>query len=572
VLPLEPILALLASPTPTHTRLLRWIGGLLAALLLLAGGAYALLHILVDADTVSTRLTDVLADATDSLYAAEVERVRFRLFPATLVAEGLTLKPRDARLRALEAAGRLPGYWAEVHLPALRLHGVDAWTLLRRQALAFGTVDVEQPRVRLTARPAPADEDDDAPSGATPRRDVHAALARSLPALSMAQLSLDDGTLILAQHGPDAPPPDTLAGLAVILRDVRVDSAAARDTTRFLFSDDVAVRLEGFTQYACDGTHAVHVGPVAASSRAGTVSIDAVRLAPTSKSSGPAGACNRDRIDIGARGLHLRQLSFRRLLERGELVAAMLRIDTLTVDVYSNKQLPPTGPPAQPVLPNEAFRNLGLALGVDTLYVAAGDIRYAELAPDGARPGRLHFASVKAQMRGVANRPGLLAHDGPAVIDVEALLAGQGLLRAEITYALLAPTLTMRYRGGLGRMDASGFNDILVDLEGIRLTSGRVEAVDFDVHVRNGLAAGHLVARYHDLSIDVMDKATRSENVLQQLEAFVANSVVLRTQNPPEGEETPYVAQIEYQKQPTDPFFGFLWFSLRQGLLGTLGM
>jgi hypothetical protein len=207
---------------------------------------------------------------------------------------------------------------------------------------------------------------------------------------------------------------------------------------------------------------------------------------------------------------------------------------------------------------------------VDEFVIKNGSVHYSEIAKNGARPGTMRFEEVNVTMRGITNQHA--AASLPCRVDVHTLLVGVGPTDLTLDYDLAAPQLLLRYRGSIGRMPATNFNEMLVDLDGLRVTSGVLDSTWFDFDVREDRAAGRVQVLYHDLSSEVVDKVTRDSGVGEKLKTFLNNTFVVTSANPPTPDVPALVVPVRQERVPKDNLFRFLWVIVREGVYETLGI
>jgi hypothetical protein len=131
---------------------------------------------------------------------------------------------------------------------------------------------------------------------------------------------------------------------------------------------------------------------------------------------------------------------------------------------------------------------------------------------------------------------------------------------------------SFQYSGSLGSMKLSALNRFIDPAEQMRITSGRLRAGSFDVNVTAGYASGSVRVLYNDLTLAAIDKRTGSENgFLDVLASLVANTITIRANNVPDKAGVMKIGKVKYTRQRDDPFFRFVWFSLRSGLGDVVG-
>jgi hypothetical protein len=120
-------------------------------------------------------------------------------------------------------------------------------------------------------------------------------------------------------------------------------------------------------------------------------------------------------------------------------------------------------------------------------------------------------------------------------------------------------------------MDAQSFNDAFVYLSGVRIKRGQVERLQFSAEVREGRAEGTVRGRYHDLSVEMLDKETGDRGLRKRVESFVLDDLMLKSENR-DDDSDPRTGRIEHEHDEDHTFFKFLWHSLRSGLFSLLGL
>lgn len=551
---------------------LRWIGiGLLVLLVLYAGISVAL-HILFDAEYVEGKINEALTAETDGVYQVEVDAVRWSLVRRAVRAEQVALRPNPQAVERLQDAGRPPAFEGSADVSELGIEGVHLWPLLWNRELRVNAVTVRQPHVHIAATGRSGGEEEQEETH-DPAASVHQRLARSLPEVQVQQVSVDGGIVSLEQSPEHPSPSDTLWGVSTRIRDLAIDSVSARDTSRVLFSEDIRIAFDGYRHVSADSLYALTLGPMRVSTREASMVADSVRLAPTV----PDDAFMRrheyqtDRFVTAARRVDLDGFDIRQLIEEQALHLERAHLDSLVVDAYRDTRLPLEDPEAPAPMPNEAFRTLDRDVRIDTIRVTDGYTAYSERHEGAPEPGIISFEDLSASIYNVTNDPGRMTLETPAVIDARTRVAGAGRLQTTIRLPLLSPHLTFSYEGQLGSMDARAFNTAFVNMAGVRVESGEVDSLWFDADIQEGNATGSVQGIYRDLEIEILDEEFREQGVTGRLKTFAANELVLESENTPDDGEL-RAGTIDRAHNEDEPFFQFLWLSLRSGLYSLVGL
>jgi hypothetical protein len=255
-------------------------------------------------------------------------------------------------------------------------------------------------------------------------------------------------------------------------------------------------------------------------------------------------------------------------LYHGRVAVGSIRIKAPVAEIYLDRTVPGAQEATPSTLPHELLVSCGRPVRINTIHITDGDLRYSERAADGIRPGTFQFADLSAMITHVTNDTTRMGT--PCAIEVRARLADAGQMEAMFEYDLASKRLNMAYRGSVGAMGASSLNELLVDLEGIRVTGGTIDSTSFSFHVVDDVATGELQVLYHDVDFEMVDKNTREEGISERFATFMTNTKI-RPSNP-DGDEPPIVVTIVREREPHVPLFKFVWKTIREGLLSTLGV
>ena len=222
-------------------------------------------------------------------------------------------------------------------------------------------------------------------------------------------------------------------------------------------------------------------------------------------------------------------------------------------------------------MPHELLTQMPRSVRIDTIAVKNGSMTYSELARDGARPGTISFEDVNAEVYGLISdpKPGF---DAPCRIDLRMLLAGKGATEITLVYDLTSPRLDLSYQGSVGPMPAKAFNEILENLEGVRVNAGHHDSTWFSFDVKGDVADGKVQVLYHGLDSEMIRKGTHEQGLSENLRTFIGNRFKMNEANPPDDKTPALVVPVHHERPGPENFFRFLWVIVRQGLYVTMGI
>lgn len=455
----------------------------------------------------------------------------------------------------------------EVEAETADLDGVSLWALTLGGALRAEALRLERPSVTLRG-----DGREASPGGPRGER------PEDEPAVAIGRLEVRDGRLTVptgagaaAGDGARTSAGHVAEGIALTLTDVSL-GRRERGGLPLRLQGGGEARLERYRGPLGGRMHAVELRGAAASVEGDSVRVDSVRLRPLPDEDGFVRRLEyrADRVQLAAGPVRARGLDVRGLVRGERLRARRVDVGSPAIAVHSDKRLPVRSGQPPPVMPPERLRDAGLPVTIDTVRVRDGRVAYSERTEAAERPGRVSFEKIDATVLRLTNDSARAREEGPALMRVTARIFGAALLRAEFEVPVLSPDLDFTFAGELGEMDLRSLNDMLEPVDGLRVEDGRLERLSFEGRVRSGRAIGAVRGRYRELAVVKVDPESGDQDLPDMVESALLDAEI-ENANPSAAGGEPRIGRIDHRRSPDDPFFQFLWESLRSGLLELAG-
>ena len=275
----------------------------------------------------------------------------------------------------------------------------------------------------------------------------------------------------------------------------------------------------------------------------------------------------KTRLNVVTRQCSVEGLSFSDILKGENYHARSIQIRDAIADVFLNKDRPDSRDTVGPFMPNEILGSIKRKVSVDRVSITNSQMKYSERFDRDAKPSFITFDSMNVLAEGIANH-------GPRgsviVVHADTKFADAGTMTLNMTFPVASPDFSFKYSGSLSRMDLRPINSFLEISDQMRIKSGVLEGVTYDIQVISGHASGNVSGVYRDLRMASITKKTGSEKGLSNaVKTFLANTFKIRKDNVPGGMK---IGRIKYDRLPDDPFFQYAWFSLRTGVQDVLGL
>lgn len=557
------------SDSLARERLVRWIvvtiGGIAAFLFAVT----LALHVWFDADFIERRVNAAFNESTDARYRVDIENVEWgflgrsvRLRETSLRSDMLDADPEGVSKTAAEQALQLT-------VPEIHVLGISWWAVLWHRHLILDDIRFDDPRVSRSV--GEFEEFAQMRDESAGRRIGRASEATGLGLIRTHRFEVSNGTLLL--DGETNAPTDSLWGLSLELDTLSLDPSSWRSEDRSLVSRLQTASFDGLHYGPTDDSYVLSAGVGRLSRLDSSVTVGSIQYRPSVSDSVfmDQQTYRANRVRSSVEEISVRGMNVGRLLSDTAVVAATIRIDGLDLDVYRDNHLPedPDDPP--PPMPQDLVRGFDHPLDVETIQVRQGRIRYSKRPEEVPSPGTILFDSLWASAYHVTNDPKEMSPTSPSIVDARTDVAGVGRLTASFRIPLMSPHLSLSYRGRLGSMNATAFNETFVNLSGVRVESGMVDSLWFEATVNRGKATGIVHSTYRNLEIETLDRTTGNRGLKSRLKTLVVNGLGVRSTNVP-TEEPFRTGDIEHERNPDNSFFKFLWHALRDGIYSLIGI
>ena len=122
-------------------------------------------------------------------------------------------------------------------------------------------------------------------------------------------------------------------------------------------------------------------------------------------------------------------------------------------------------------------------------------------------------------------------------------------------------------------MDLKGINSAIRPLSMVKINSGEVKGLTFDIHANRSVATGTLRVLYNDLNVSLLGQDSLFKTLkTKPIQSLYANIFIIKHNNPDKPGDAPRVALINVRRTPDAPFFKFIWQSLLAGLKPEIGL
>lgn len=269
-----------------------------------------------------------------------------------------------------------------------------------------------------------------------------------------------------------------------------------------------------------------------------------------------------NRFEAGLSQILFNDFSAAEYLKSGNLISSSIEIGELELNVFRDKRIKfrhTEKPTFQDMLYNYRGR-----IDIDSIGIRSGNIIYTEHAEKANEPGMISFNEIAVGFYKITNDTVYKTEKAYLGFNAEAMLMGKAKLNVLLKSKLFDPQNIFTVNGSLSAMEISELNPILEKSASINVTSGKIDAMNFNFTANNTNACGQMNLRYHGLNVAVKNRRTDDTTAIKERIISVIANLKIADSNPSPGEEL-RIGIID-QERDTERFF--IHYSFRSILSG----
>ncbi|GEM_PF-5514996 len=271
-----------------------------------------------------------------------------------------------------------------------------------------------------------------------------------------------------------------------------------------------------------------------------------------------------DRVDLVIPRIRAIDLDVKQMIE-GEIDMGKLLIEKADLVVFHDKARPMDTTIKQ--LPHVSLNELPTFVKVDTVQIEGSTISYLEQREEIAHPGRITFSDITAILQGITNKARNIERQSTVELDLQARVMQSARLKLNAWFPMNQDG-RHRLRGSVDSLQMSKLNPILEPLLLVRVKSGVINSLNFDMELGPQQSAGKVKMDYSGLNIEILNKGDIGDTGHQIIASFLANALKVKSEN----QEPLRVGEISVRRNRKRSMFNYWWKSLAAGLKHSIGL
>ncbi len=543
-------------------RLLVTLGVLIGVILILA--------LLVNrywSPILASRVKSTVQTSTDGLYVIDFSDAKLHIIKGEIDIYNITLKPDTSVYNRKLKEHLAPNNLVELHVKRLILSHIHPFKLYFQNKLDIGQITLREPELDVSYQLNHSKD-----TLTKDNRTTWQKMRGTLRTVHIGQISLSDIKLHYRDYSGNKLAFSELKEMNLTATDLLIDSATQTDRSRLLYCRDIVAELNNYSGRSPNGLYTYKVKSLRLSTQTSKLNIEGLDLKPV-KPDVFFRKSNRDRFDLHLDSLQIDHFDYLSYHKYRVINASHMLISRGTFDLYNNPNKKPATSDKEKTYPNYGLKEIRADLNLDTIDVKHISVSYTEYNQKSGKTGNVTFNNSSGRILNVTTNKAALEKNNICTARLRCRFMGKGDLEVLSTFNLTADSLPFTYKGSLGPMDLTAINPAIMPLGLIKVKTGRLTSLDFDIAANNTVSRGRISVLYNDLKVVVLKADTANDKLKHMtIATLYANLMVLKHNNPDSPDDLPRSYDVTYYRPKDYPFFKNIWHTLLTGIKPCVGL
>jgi hypothetical protein len=355
------------------------------------------------------------------------------------------------------------------------------------------------------------------------------------------------------------------AGLSLRFASVAIDSTHQKDSSRILFSKEIAIHCNRLDLPFRNKVYALSVNGFDYNSETATLRTEHIAIIPSLSESDFASTYkhSKDRFDIRIGSMEIKHINRRAILNQ-QFLADTIELSDASFKIFRDKSYPHDSVDRTHDYPQEAIMRLDVPVFVKALIINGSYIEYKEKNDKSDSSGKVSFYHVQAVLGNITNMPEYIRLNNIMRLNFKASFLDQSAFTAVIRMKLNDRKGVFQLDAQLGELNAVVLNPLVKPLALAEMDKGKIRELRYHLDATNTHAKGKLLLRYEDLGVKLLKKDEDKNKYKTKFFPTLAAGLLVKKSNPMNGELRS--ADVDYSRDIHRSIFNLMWKSMFTGI------
>ena len=510
------------------------------------------------------RLHTLIVQGSDSLYQYKLGKLNANFFGGDVEVENLHIWIDSSHYKIQEQRGLLPPLTMELHLVSGHIKGVALLPLLFDKRIMVKEIRSKDADVKLS-RHIRNTIDIDTTVADIP---IWKAIQPNIRSITVGRINLDGIKLLYKDADTSESVKLQFDRCVAMFHDIKIDSAAAMDTSRIGFTKSIAMRFEDLKFRTPDSMYKMKAKLITYSSDNRSLQVKEFKLQPTLDEDAfyKVVGVQRSRYTILFDDVRFTNFRLERFLHNNEILADSVLFQNPDAVIYNDRTYPPDIESKIGKSPQQQLLKANPIIAIKGIAVQNVNLTYTEKNDKTLQEGILSLRDMKVTIANVTNSPKLIAQNPICTAHMEGHILNSSPINA--TFKFYLDSLDGRFdaSGTVKDVSAEQLNELSVPLANVKLQSFNMHQVNFNIRGDDFSASGQVHMLYDNLSVILQKTNEETGDVkTKKFLTKIINKFTLWSSNPEKG-TVRTADHVMVARVSSKSFFGLVWNTIFSGM------
>lgn len=515
------------------------------------------------------KVRNVVYTSSNGLYTISFSRADLHVLRGEIDMYDIVLKPDTAVYNRRKAAHLAPNNLIELHVKRLVLTHTHPIKLYFERKLDIGRIILSEPELKVSYQLNHVKD-----TLIKDRRTLYERISKSLKSISVNKISLNDVKFKYEDYSGNKVAISELKEMNLTATDLLIDSNSKNDRSRLFYCRDIVTELNNYTGHTPSGLYSYKVNYLRLSTHTSKLTMRGLDLQPI-RADVFFDKSMHDRFRVHLDSLELSHFDFLSYHKYRILNASRLLLNHGSINVFNrpNKPKPDAVTDKIKTFPNYALKELKDDIRIDTIHIKDIDVSYTEFKDQSNKTGTIFFNHTDGTFLNITTNKKALLKNNICTVQVSSYFMNASPLTASFKFNLTDDNAAFSYKGHLGTMNLQRLNPAIMPLALVKISSGKLTSLDFDMKSGSRRSTGKLTMLYNDLKVTLLKADTVNNQFKHKtLLSLFANALIIKRDNPEKTGEQPKTIPVIFDRPKDYPFFKTIWHTLLGGIKPTIGL
>src|SRR3569833_2276249 len=505
--------------------------------------------------------------SSDGLYHIDFSDAELHINRGEIDLFNITLKPDTAVYNQRKKDHLAPNNLVELHVKRLILSHIHPFKLYFQHKLEIGQVILTNPEIKVSYQLTHTKD-----TTVKDRRTLWQKMSKTLKSIHIGQIALSDVKLKYEDYSGHKLAISELKELSLTATDMLIDSTTQFDRSRTFYCRNIDAILDNYSGQSPNKLYNFAIISLLLSIETSQLNINGLDLEPAKPEVFYKNSYH-DRFKIHLDSLQADHFDFVSYHKYRIVHMSTLTLNSGSLVILANPRQLPAKTDRIKSFPHFALQQVNADITIDTIHAHRINIVYTEFNKKSNKTGSVNFEDTNGDIVHVTTNKDSLQKNHTCTAHITSRFMNSGKLDAVFYFDLGDEKAGFSYNGSIGPMNLSVINQACMPLALIKLNSGTLKQMTFEVSANASTAHGKVSVLYNNLKVTVLKPDTTNDRLKHMtIASLFANTLVIKHDNPDDEGDAPRYAYVDYRRPDTVAFWGSIWQTLFAGIKPCAGV